>query len=77
MFKTADEAIKAAEKANEMSDNYIIFDGMNCNDYLSADGVECEGWDGESRRCECGNRRVYWATYGDNTSGFIAYAEAY
>lgn len=20
----------------------------------------CRGWDGSSRRCDCGNRRVYW-----------------
>jgi hypothetical protein len=25
---------------------------MNCDD--------CDGWDGVSRRCSCGNRRVYW-----------------
>lgn len=31
------------------------FDGQNC------DGP-CSGWDGESRRCECGNRRVSWST---------------
>lgn len=30
----------------------IRFDGQNCD--------ECPGWDGLSRRCECGNRRVYW-----------------
>ena len=29
------------------------FDGQNC------DGP-CRGWDGESRRCDCGNRRVCW-----------------
>jgi len=22
----------------------------------------CRGWDGVSRRCDCGNRRVYWDT---------------
>lgn len=22
---------------------------------------ECDSWDGRSRRCTCGNRRVYWA----------------
>lgn len=38
----------------------IEFDGMNCNDYKEDHEVECGGWDGESRRCECGNRRVSW-----------------
>ena len=42
-------------------DNFLIpFDGQNCNDYLEDDEPECGGWDGESRRCSCGNRRVYW-----------------
>lgn len=32
---------------------YISFRGSyNCED--------CDGWDGESRRCECGNRRIDW-----------------
>lgn len=38
----------------------IEFDGMNCNDYKEDHEIECGGWDGESRRCECGNRRVSW-----------------
>ena len=28
------------------------FSGKNCED--------CDGWDGESKRCNCGNRRVDW-----------------
>jgi hypothetical protein len=32
---------------------FIEFDGANC------DGP-CAGWDGESRRCDCGNRLVAW-----------------
>ena len=28
------------------------FSGQNCED--------CDGWDGESNRCNCGNRRVDW-----------------
>ena len=24
--------------------------------------LECRGWWGGDRRCECGNRRVYWQT---------------
>ena len=30
----------------------IDFDGQNCDD--------CDGASGFSRRCNCGNRRVYW-----------------
>jgi len=32
------------------------FDGQNCD--------HCEGWDGYSRRCQCGNRRVSWTIDG-------------
>lgn len=51
----------------------IDFDGMNCEDA----GGMCDGWDGRSRRCECGNRRVGWSftEFNDKTWGF--YAEAY
>lgn len=36
------------------------------------DGTECPGWDGLDRRCECGNRRVYWTIDGD-----YAYPDVY
>ena len=72
---TAEAAVKAAEES--VGDGYVEFGGMNCNDYLDDDAVECEGWDGFSRRCDCSNRRVYWAAYGDAESGFTASAEAY
>lgn len=36
------------------------FAGKNC------DGP-CRGWDGVSRRCDCGNRRVYWDEHEDGT----------
>jgi hypothetical protein len=32
------------------------FSGQNCD----PDEGECPGWDGVSRRCVCGNRRVEW-----------------
>jgi len=37
-------------------DPFFEFEGWNCHDW--DDG--CSGWDGFSRRCECGNRRVSW-----------------
>ena len=55
----------------------IEFDGMNCNDF---DNNYCDGWDGYSRRCSCGNRRVEWSWEGfawDSCSNPILYATAY
>lgn len=36
----------------------------------------CRGWDGESKRCECGNRRVGWVTDG-NFEDMTLHAEAH
>jgi len=47
-----DEEVKRCQEAGKAG-TYYEFDG---NDWCE----ECEGWDGVSRRCECGNRRVYW-----------------
>lgn len=51
--------------------NYHHFSGQNCD--------ECEGWDGVSRRCECGNRRVDWEfrISTDNLEDAYIYGEAY
>ena len=57
------------EKEGPMFD----FDGNNCADSWE-EGKDCFGWDGESRRCECGNRRVSWVLSDDKTR---VYAEAY
>lgn len=45
------------EKLLKHGDGPYEFEGHNCNDYGDAD---CSGWDGQSRRCNCGNRRVSW-----------------
>lgn len=60
-YDTQEEAEAAAIEYVKLN-GPIEFDGMNCNDYLDDDQLECGGWDGESRRCECDNRRVYWQT---------------
>ena len=36
----------------------------------------CSGWDGESRRCDCGNRRVSWS-YDGGIDNMYIYGEAY
>jgi hypothetical protein len=58
-------------KARTEAGGFIDFEGQNC------DGP-CEGWDMESRRCDCGNRRVSWASgYGHSFKHPCVYAEAY
>ena len=53
-IKVADElAFQSLIKKYELSDEYIDFDGQNC------DGP-CKGWQPGNHRCYCGNRRVSW-----------------
>jgi hypothetical protein len=54
------------EKLESSSEFY--FNGENCDE-------DC-GWDGVSRRCFCGNRRVAWE-YNGNFDNMDIYAEAY
>jgi len=65
-YKTPEEAIEAEQPGPEC---YIDFDGNNCDD--------CVGWDGRSRRCECGNRRVSWTSSKNDDGTFEAIAEAW
>lgn len=75
MFKTREEAIAAFEA--QAGDDFIEFDGQNCNDFLDDDADECAGWQVGERRCDCGNRRVFIDTDGDDVKGYYAYAVAY
>jgi len=50
--------------------DYIPFEGWNCFDL---EDNYCSGWDQESRRCDCGNRRVYWEELEDGTKVAVAY----
>lgn len=58
------------------NDELIEFEGKNCD--------ECNGWDGVSRRCQCGNRRVDWEydynelfLLDDEEGVYYIYGEAY
>lgn len=75
-FHATPEAALAAAQAECESQGLIEFNDQNCNDWLEEDQDPCEGWDGHDSRCECGGRRVYWATGGDKETGFYAYAQA-
>ena len=72
-YSTADEAIEAARKAVVDAEDLIEFDGQNCND---DDENWCPGWDGESHRCACGNRQVYWSAFKNDDGTFYAVATA-
>jgi hypothetical protein len=74
-YKTKQEAIEAFTKA--AGDDFIEFDGQNCNDYLDDDADECAGWQVGDRRCDCGNRRVSIEVGGDEKDGYYAFASAY
>lgn len=75
-YNTAEEA-EAAAIAYAEENGSIEFDGMNCNDFKGDDEIECDGWDGVSRRCNCGNRRVYWDIEKNLDGSFAAWARAY
>lgn len=80
---TADDApavalhIAAAEKiaALRKAEPWHEFNGHNCNDWGDRE-KPCKGWDGESRRCQCGNRRVSWEIEGTFEDPHT-YGEAY
>lgn len=50
--------IKIEQIIQEDNDEIFEFNGHNCADITDND--YCEGWNGISRRCLCGNRRVDW-----------------
>jgi len=64
-FETREDAEKATENAGWQDE----FDGMNCD--------SCSGWDGHSRRCDCGNRRVSWEIEQQSDGKWAAIARAW
>jgi len=62
---------EVARREAEVGDEYIGFDGQNCED-------PCEGWNPKDRRCQCGNRRVSWTDgYSTDFRDMTIHAEAY
>jgi len=68
----------ANEKSRELDKDWgtVEFEGHNCAEAWD-EGESCEGWDGNSKRCECGNRRVDWAFTEYPKGVWSFYAEAY
>lgn len=71
-LSVANEIAYSEEVQRRVADGgYHDFSGQNCDD-------PCRGWDGVSRRCECGNRRVDWVQGDCHTFESPAvYGEAY
>ena len=61
-----------AEKLASRPDRDFQFNG---DDWCHDGEGDCS-WDGESRRCNCGNRRVYWESRGEGDDMTI-YAQAW
>jgi len=64
-----EEAIWLKKKELIESGTFIDFNGQDTCE-------NCRGWDGQSHRCDCGNRRVSWTSDGDFLNPYI-YGEAY
>lgn len=78
-YTTLQEAMAAADaKSAAMLETWdtVEFDGQNCADAWE-EGETCDGWNGNDRRCECGNRRVSWAFSEYPKGAWTFYAEAY
>jgi len=67
VYKTVEEAITNSLPKGE---DYIAFSSnADCEDC-------CDGWDGVSKRCECGSQRVEWDIKKDATGAFSVHPVA-
>lgn len=53
----------------DIANNFVVQDKIKAavdagNVYVDDHICECESWDGESHRCNCGNRRMHWESDG-------------
>lgn len=76
------EAARAVDVANERAyeeEVERLTSGASMHSFGGDDSCEgCSGWDGTSRRCACGNRRVSWTRgYSHTFESPEVYAEAY
>jgi len=73
------EANEAIEVANEIARDEAIAAQKADGGFVSFGGDDncsgCSGWDMKEHRCECGNRRVGWDSYGD-FENMTVYAQA-
>jgi hypothetical protein len=73
------EARQAIEVANDIAFEEAVAAQKENHGFVSFGGDDscegCSGWDMESHRCECGNRRVSWESDGD-FEDMVVYAQA-
>lgn len=74
------EPKEAIEVANEIACEETITAQKKNGGFISFGGDDncekCRGWDMQSHRCDCGNRRVGWDHYGD-FENMTVYAQAH
>ncbi len=79
-FTEADAMQKAQERAEHMAleeNRRKVEAGDEWYEFGGNDSCEdCAGWNGVDNRCNCGNRRVYWTTYGRFDEVISVYAQA-
>jgi hypothetical protein len=69
----------AINSANQLKFEQLIKEKLESSSDFPFYGENCDedcGWDGISRRCFCGSRRVSWE-YEGNFNNMQVYAEAY
>lgn len=78
-----EDYLNPVEAATEIAEQEAIAESMPGDGvYVEFDGDDfcegCEGWDGESRRCYCGNRRIYWeAGWGCTFQNMYVFPQVY
>jgi hypothetical protein len=78
LYPSREKAQEAAEtKSKHLLNNgdTIDFDGSTCDEFN--EDANCLGWDGNSRRCDCGNNRVCWQYASLSPTEWYFYAERY
>ena len=70
-LKEAQEAAALESKRLLETGDAIDFDGSTCEDME----LVCAGWNGNDRRCDCGNNRVSWEFAAISPTEWFYYAE--
>jgi hypothetical protein len=72
LFSKATEDYMSKNAKNEPDDDDQLWVDLPGDTSIGCD-ESCKGWDGNSDRCNCGNRRVYWRSDSDNDDDVYPY----